>query len=105
MSADKRGPRSGPLHSNRERVQQHSIQPRQTSIGSSNEQVREDAEGTDWERSFKFLSAALGRQWISSDKLILIAYAIRDHVGDEAMLTYMEHVGLNRDKKIHDFMG
>jgi len=85
-------------------VREHAIQPGQTGIGSPNEPIREDNE-TDWEQAFKFLSASLGKAWLGSDALVLIAYGLQGQITDEALLTYMTHVGLNRDKSTHDFMG
>ena len=92
------------VRSDRSGVRQHTLQPRQAGVGSSNEPIREDDE-TDWEQAFKFLSASLGKAWLGSDALVLIAYGLQGQITDEALLTYMTHVGLNRDEAVHNFMG
>ena len=60
---------------------------------------------TNWEEAFKVLSSIVSRQMISSDSLVLIAYALRKHVSDEVLFEYMNHVGLNRSKSVQNFMG
>ena len=89
---------------NRCRVREHTVQPGQTSCGSSDESLREGDE-TDWESAFKHLSAILGKQFLSGDCLYLVAMALRHHLGDEPAHVFAEHVGLNRIKAVHDFMG
>ncbi len=60
---------------------------------------------SEWHYRFALLSATLGRQWISSDKLQLIAYQLEREAGREAALEFVEHAVLNRDRKVHNFMG
>ena len=106
MSSDK--PRSliGDTRCNRGRVREHSLQSRQEVIRSSNEQVREGHEETDWRLAFKVLASCVGKSWFSSDALTLMAYSMVDAgMPEEALKTYMDHVGLNRSKSVHNFMG
>ena len=90
-------------------VRQHDVQHGQTSAGRTDESVRADdgasCGGPDWERAYKHLSALLGRQFIGGDCLVLIAMDIRHNLGDEEAFVFADHVGLNRPKSIHEFMG
>jgi|10_taG_2_1085330.scaffolds.fasta_scaffold89448_1 hypothetical protein len=90
-------------------VHEHDVQHGPTSVGRTDESVRAD-DGTsrgdpDWEHAYKHLSALLGRQFIGGDCLVLIAMDIRHNLGDEEAFVFADHVGLNRPKSIHKFMG
>jgi len=90
-------------------VRQHDVQHGQTSVGRTDEPTG-GADGacrgdTDWEHAYKHLSALLGRQFIGGDCLTLIAMNIRHNLGDEEAFVFADHVGLNRPKSIHKFMG
>ncbi len=104
MSANYRKPPVGGDSSNRRRMLPTNVQPRSTSSRSSKEQAR-DVVQPDWERAFKILSAQLSKSWVSSDCLILLAYELKDKVGDEAARVFVEHLSLNREKETQEFMG
>ena len=104
MSANYRKPPVGGDGSNRRRMLPTNVQPRPTKSRSSKEQAR-DAVQPDWEHAFKILSAQLSKSWVSSDCLILLAYELRDKVGDEAARVFVEHLSLNREKETQEFMG
>ena len=106
MSSNKSRSLVRKVRSDRGRVQQHPIQSRQEVSRSSNEQDREGIEETDWRLAFKVLSACIGKSWMTSDSLQLLAYSMVDAgVPPEALEEFMSHVGLNRSKSIHSFMG
>jgi hypothetical protein len=51
------------------------------------------------------LSALTARQFISSDKLVLMAYSLRDLQGEDVLREFVTHAGMNREKSVQDFMG
>lgn len=59
----------------------------------------------DYERAYKVLCAALGREFVSSSVLYFSVLAVRDAVGVEAARVAADHMGLNRSKETHSFMG
>ena len=85
-------------------VREHAVQRGQASVRSPDERVREDGP-VDWRHAFRVLSALTARQFISSDKLVLMAYSLRDHQGEDVLREFVTHAGMNRDKAIQDFMG
>jgi len=80
------------------------VQPSTPASRSSQEQAGTFVQ-PDWEQAFKILSAQLSKAWVSSDCLILLAYELRDKVGDEAARVFVEHLSLNREKTTQEFMG
>ena len=65
----------------------------------------EEVPPIDYEKAFKVLSAALGREMISSDVLLFVGLALRDACGPEVARVYAEHLAINRSKSVHIFMG
>jgi len=59
----------------------------------------------DYERAYKVLAAALGREMIGSGVLYFVVMAVRDHAGEAAARELVDHMGMNRSKGVHDFMG
>jgi hypothetical protein len=59
----------------------------------------------DWERAFAILSASLGKQMISGDALYLIFMSLQSNAGEQVAERFAEHIGLNRSKEVHNFMG
>ena len=64
-----------------------------------------ETEPTSYEKAFKVLSAALGREFISGDVLYFIACSLKEECGPEMAREFAEHAVLNRGKSTHDFMG
>ena len=60
----------------------------------------------DWHHAFRVLCAALGKQWVSSDVLVLAGLEMkRAGVPDEVLEEYLLHLGANRSRGVHNFMG
>ena len=65
----------------------------------------------DWEKAFKVLCCCLAREWISSTKLYFVLLGVKQALGEddpatlEVLRTAVEHMTLNRDKGVQDFMG
>ena len=80
----------------RGRVQQHTVQSCEDgSVGEAQ-----------WKRDFQVLCAALGRAWISSDKLVLLAHQMQaEGMSQEALGEYALQLTCGRTKPVHDFMG
>jgi hypothetical protein len=64
------------------------------------------SEPVDWHHAFRVLCAALGKQWVSSDVLVLAGLEMkRAGVSDEVLEEYVLHLGANRTRGVHNFMG
>ena len=104
MSTDSGQPEAGLCRRGGGRVRANDVQPGEATGGSPDARAGADDE-TDWRQAFRVLSATLSRQMVSGDLLYLVALSIRDNAGVEPAREFAEHVGLNRDRRTHTFMG
>ena len=65
----------------------------------------EPPQAVDYELAYKVLAAALGREMISSEVLYFVAQAVKAGAGIDAARVLVDHMGLNRSRGVHNFMG